>query len=117
MMKQKNFVSCLNKYRINKPTWASSYIRNLKMDTVLATETLAYVNRLMQLSAQEECTEFCHQESVKMYTPCVPNINTNGYDNLKWVKECLIHPLDKRLGLLQGKYRYGYKNRTPCPLC
>jgi len=48
---------------------------------VSATETLAYVNRLMQLSAQEDSTEICYQKSIKMYTPCVPNINTNGYDN------------------------------------
>jgi len=87
MMKHKNFVSCLNKYSINKPTWASSYTRNLTLDKVLATETLAYVNCLMQLSAQEVCTECRHQESVKMYTPHVPNININGYHNFKWVKE------------------------------
>jgi thioester reductase-like protein len=117
MMTQKNFVSCLNKYSINKPTWAFSYTINLTLDKVLASETLAYVNRLMQLSAQEDCTEFHHQESVKMYTPHVPNINTNGYHNFKWVKECLIHPLDKWLGLPQGKHRYGYENGSPCPLC
>jgi hypothetical protein len=117
MMKQKNSVSCLNKYSIKKPTWASSYIRNPTLDTVLATETLVYVNRLMQVSDQEDCTEIRHQESVKMCTQCVPNINTNWCDKFKRVKVRLIRPLDKRLGLPQGRYRYGYEKKellAPC---
>ena len=84
---------------------------------VSATETLVYANRFMQLSAQEDFTESHHHEIVKMYTPHVPNIKTNGNDNFKWVTQCLIHPLDKRLGGPQRRYGYGYENRTPCPLC
>lgn len=82
----------MSKYSINTPIWVPGHIRTLILTMVLISENLVYVNQLMQMSAREYVTEFCHHISNKMYTPHVPNITTNGQDHFKPVKECMIPP-------------------------